>query len=220
MFAFSIIKDLDVLEYCLQGVLRALETLMVDQLRFDDAEKGFGHGIIPAVTFTAHALNETMLYQHLSKILAGILNAAIRVDDQPGTRTTITDAASKGRKHHFSAQRTTQRPADHHAGEQVNKDRQVKPATRCGNVRLSRPRGFHPQPLREPDVNLSAHPAPTTQALGHASKLPMCEEPRVHLGQTPQIFPRSLFMKCKAFVFTTHPAHKIPIDVAPDAAQR
>ena len=50
MFAFSIIKDLDVLEYCLQGVLRALETLMVDQLRFDDAEKGFGHGINPSVT--------------------------------------------------------------------------------------------------------------------------------------------------------------------------
>jgi hypothetical protein len=47
MFAFSIVKDLDVLEYRLQGVLRAVETLVVDQLRFDDAEKGFGHGIVP-----------------------------------------------------------------------------------------------------------------------------------------------------------------------------
>ena len=47
MFAFSIVEDLDVLEYLLQGVLRALETLVVDQLRFDDTKKRFGHGIIP-----------------------------------------------------------------------------------------------------------------------------------------------------------------------------
>jgi hypothetical protein len=66
---------------------------MMNQLRFDDAEKGFGHGIIPAVTFSAHALDEMMLFQNLSKILAGILNAAIRVNDQPGTGTTIADAA-------------------------------------------------------------------------------------------------------------------------------
>ena len=95
MFAFSIVKDLNVLEYRLQGVLRALETFVVDQFRFDDAEKGFGHGIIPAVTFSAHALDETMLFKNLSKILAGILNASIRVNDQPGTGTTITDAAGK-----------------------------------------------------------------------------------------------------------------------------
>jgi MoxR-like ATPase len=37
------------------------------------------------------------------------------------------------------------------------------PASERGNVRLSRPGELHPQPLREPDVNPSAHPAPTTQ---------------------------------------------------------
>ena len=46
MFAFSVIKDLDVLEYCLQGVLRAVETLVVNQLRFDNPEKRLGHGVI------------------------------------------------------------------------------------------------------------------------------------------------------------------------------
>ena len=28
---------------------------------------------------------------------------------------------------------------------------------------VSRPKEFHPRPLAEPDVNLSAHPAPTTR---------------------------------------------------------
>ena len=31
-----------------------------------------------------------------------------------------------------------------------------------GDLGVSRPREFHPRPLAEPDVNLPAHPAPTT----------------------------------------------------------
>ena len=41
---------------------------MVNQFRFYNAEKRFGHGIIPTVTLTAHALNEMMLFQDFSKI--------------------------------------------------------------------------------------------------------------------------------------------------------
>ena len=43
-------------------------------------------------------------------------------------------AATKGRKYHFSTQRTAQRPADDHTGEQIDKDRQVKPTTRGSDV--------------------------------------------------------------------------------------
>ena len=35
----------------------------------------------------------------------------------------------------------------------------------CTDVRMSRPEGFHLEPLAEPDVNLSAHPAPIKQTL-------------------------------------------------------
>ncbi len=38
---------------------------------------------------------------------------------------------------------------------------------------LSRLGESHPQPLQEPDVNLSAHPAPITQATRKDSKTPM-----------------------------------------------
>lgn len=37
MPAFSIVEDLDVLEYCRQGALTPFETFVVDQFRFDDA---------------------------------------------------------------------------------------------------------------------------------------------------------------------------------------
>jgi len=35
-----------------------------------------------------------------------------------------------------------------------------------GQLGVSRPGEFHPQPLAEPDVNVSAHPAPIIQPLG------------------------------------------------------
>jgi hypothetical protein len=35
----------------------------------------------------------------------------------------------------------------------------------CTDAEVSRPREFHPRPLREPDVNLSAHPAPIIQTI-------------------------------------------------------
>jgi len=66
----------------------------------------------PAVTFTTHALNEMMIFQHLSKIFARVLNATIGMNYQSGTWTTISDAAFKGRKHHLRSQRAAQCPSD------------------------------------------------------------------------------------------------------------
>src|SRR5260370_23548488 len=40
--------------------------------------------------------------------------------------------------------------------------------------RLSRPAGFHHRPLAEPDVNLSAHPAPIKQQTPQSNNLSVC----------------------------------------------
>jgi len=57
-----------------------------------------------------------------------------------GDCRTAAQARSKGIiSHHLMSWKTPRRPG------------------------LSRPREFHPRPLREPDVNLSAHPAPIIQ---------------------------------------------------------
>jgi hypothetical protein len=94
MFAFTIVIDLDVLKYRSQCILRALKPFAVDQFRFDDTEKRFGHRVIPAVALTTHALNEMMLFQYLSKITASVLNIAIRMNDQSGARATVSDSAA------------------------------------------------------------------------------------------------------------------------------
>jgi hypothetical protein len=44
---------------------------------------------------------------------------------------------------------------------------EVLPMAVHPNIRVSRPKEFHLRPLSEPDVNLSAHPAPITQPKTH-----------------------------------------------------
>ena len=41
-------------------------------------------------------------------------------------------------------------------------DKEILKEALSGKSGLSRPGEFHPRPLREPDVSLSAHPAPIT----------------------------------------------------------
>jgi hypothetical protein len=45
-------------------------------------------------------------------------------------------------------------------GLSVKDYRDVGKALDDGDIGVSRPKGFHLRPLAEPDVNLSAHPAP------------------------------------------------------------
>ena len=55
---------------------------MVDQLRFYDAKERLGDSVVPAVALAAHTLDEPMLVQQLSEIVAGILDPAIRMKNK------------------------------------------------------------------------------------------------------------------------------------------
>ena len=75
-----------------------------------------------------------MLFEHLSKILAGILNPSVRMDDQTREGIPPTYGTIKSRKNHFFAQRTAQRPPHNQTRKQVQKHRQIQPAALCSNI--------------------------------------------------------------------------------------
>ena len=58
-------------------------------------------------------------------------------------------------------------PADHAPAKDVEDDVEIeiRPFRRPHQLGVSRPEEFHLRPLAEPDVNLSAHPAPTIQPM-------------------------------------------------------
>jgi len=70
-------------------------------------------------------------------------------------------------EHEQDLQVVARRPANHAPTEGVDDDGQIeKSPDGGGDVGVSSPREYHPQALAEPDVNLSAHPAPTVPAAG------------------------------------------------------
>lgn len=56
------------------------------------------------------------------------------MNHQSEFRTTVEDRAGKSRKHYIIAQRTAQRPGDHRAKEQIDKDVKILPAVCYGGV--------------------------------------------------------------------------------------
>lgn len=114
MSSLVIVIHFDILENRLQCILRAHKAFSVDPFGFKNTEKRLSHRIIPTIAFSAHTLNKMMFFKKLPKIIASILDTAIRVKHQAGRRSATPYRSMKGCKHHLCTQRTTQRPSDHH----------------------------------------------------------------------------------------------------------
>jgi len=67
MLPLAIKIDFDTVEHCILDLCRVLKSKMVDELCFQRMEKVFGDSVAPAITFTAHALNEPMFFENCSE---------------------------------------------------------------------------------------------------------------------------------------------------------
>ncbi len=62
MLSPAIVVDFNVIKKSLLRLGHILKFTMMNHLCFDRMEKRFGHRVIPAVAFPAHALNKTMFF--------------------------------------------------------------------------------------------------------------------------------------------------------------
>ncbi|MDA8378848.1 MAG: hypothetical protein M0Z50_17780 [Planctomycetia bacterium] len=82
---------------------------------------------------------------------------------------------------------------------------------------------FHPRALAEPDMSLSAHPAPIIAfaiILWRDSDGPVCEQVWLSLRQVTQVVPSSSLVGSESLVFPLRPAHQPPIQMAEDTSER
>jgi len=101
---------------------------VVGQLGLEQREEGLSHGIIPTVAFTAHALHKAVFTDPPGKCDAGILDAAIEVDNQSPRRLPLIDSPLQ------RDQRRAQRPTHHASKVQVDEDDQIQPAATDAKV--------------------------------------------------------------------------------------
>ena len=78
----AVIEGFDVVEDGRASLSTGSKAVMIDQLVFKAAPKGFNEGVVVAVSWTAHGSNQAVLGQELAVGATGELGATIRVEDE------------------------------------------------------------------------------------------------------------------------------------------
>jgi len=87
--ALAVIKDFDVIEDFSAGLAVAGKVAAIDQVEFESAPKAFHGGVVVTVTFAAHGGYQADRFESLAIITAGVLDAAIGVEEQIGWRLAV-----------------------------------------------------------------------------------------------------------------------------------
>jgi len=159
MQTLPIIPDCNVFEDCCASRGSALE-YGITELGFHASEEAFNNRIIPAIALATHALNHAVRGEKFRKVFACVLTTTVGVKYRSGLGPAVRYGRTQGRDDEFSFHRCVHRPTDYATRNEIKHDRKIQPAFARWDVWVSSPRESHPRALAEPDVNLSAHPAP------------------------------------------------------------
>src|SRR5206468_9520058 len=84
MGALAIVEGFDVIEDLGSSLGASAEAAAVNQLQFEGAPEAFHGGVVITVTSATHRGDQAGLSQGLTIIAAGVLNAAIGMEQQVG----------------------------------------------------------------------------------------------------------------------------------------
>ena len=85
----AIVEQFDVFEDFASCLGSGVPVALITQFEFEGGEKTLGHRVIPAISFTAHAAQQTMRRQQLLILVAGVLAPAVPVMQQALWRLAI-----------------------------------------------------------------------------------------------------------------------------------
>ena len=130
----AVVEDFNVLKDGLAGLLPGGEGVTVNEFHFEGAPEGFHRGIVVTVAFAAHGCLGLAGGQGLAKFTAGILAAAIGVEDQFRGCLALRLGHLPSRQDQPGVDVLVDRPADDSAAVAIHDAGQVKPAFPGRNV--------------------------------------------------------------------------------------
>ncbi len=77
----SIVKNFDVIEDIGLGQISGFVDAFADAFLFQATEKGFGDGIVPTISTTAHAWRKIVGLAETAPVIATVLTALVRVHE-------------------------------------------------------------------------------------------------------------------------------------------
>src|SRR5204862_3347394 len=89
MSAVAVVEGFDVMEDLPASLGAGIEETSIDQLQFEGAPEAFHGGVVVAVASAAHGGDQAGVTECLAIIAAGVLDATIGMEKQPGRRATM-----------------------------------------------------------------------------------------------------------------------------------
>lgn len=102
MLTLPIVEHLDVFEDVLLGFIPGDILSLVYQLTLERPEETFDARVVPAVAFTAHARDKTILRESALVAHRGILTTTVRMVDEPRRRSAVHHGHQEGLLRQFT----------------------------------------------------------------------------------------------------------------------
>src|ERR1035437_1740279 len=128
MASLVVVEDVDVLVNDGRSRFAVEEVGVVNELGLDGRKEALRHGVVPAVTLSAHAPADAGCCKRLAVIVAGVLASPIRVVNHPFGWPTGPQRHRKGVEGKLRREAVARRPADDSAGKEIQKRGEVEPA--------------------------------------------------------------------------------------------
>src|ERR1043166_1673654 len=132
--ALAIVKHFDVIEKRLADLSGILESAAVDQLQFERAPEGLHCGVVITVGLAAHRGNHLRGLQCLAIFQAGVLHAAVGVEDKAHGRLPVTQGHIERAEYQRCVDVLAHRPADNPPTVKVHNGSDVDPARGTAHV--------------------------------------------------------------------------------------
>ena len=127
MDANTVVEDLNVLADFCPRVSLAYKARVVNKLLLQRPKEAFGDGIVPAVALPAHRLTSANGLQGASNAAGGVLDATVRVEDEPARWPSVAYRHPEGVLDQLCGHSVAHGPADDAPREQVQDDCKVEP---------------------------------------------------------------------------------------------
>ena len=108
--------------------LRVLVNRIAYPFAFQATEESLHAGVIPAVSFTAHAAGHSEEFECFLVVVGSVLNTAIRVVQQAGTRLPFPNRGVQGIAHKRCINAPRGGPADDATTVQIHHGGKIRPA--------------------------------------------------------------------------------------------
>ena len=100
-------------------VIHRLELLQIQKFTFKQAEEVFYYSIVQTVTFSAHALLDAFLLEHLLILFVLVLPALVRMENQAGSVWNFCESPVKHGCYHAQNRSVRNRITDQIAAVQI-----------------------------------------------------------------------------------------------------